>query len=108
MIKMILLLISLVLAADTTLTCKCTCTLNQTQTQVSSCLLCTKLFCQTNCNDNTTVIASCFQRGSYKDEGFIISFLVIVSCLLLFIILEPVFDKYKYKFFGARTYSVIN
>ncbi|KAI9033342.1 hypothetical protein DFJ74DRAFT_701445 [Hyaloraphidium curvatum] len=85
-------------AANLTLFCKCTCEKNITTLTVPLCSACTKAFCveQGACwlpppDANGTVKlpadmegwgVTCFQRGSYKDEVVVWSFILLCCGLL--------------------------
>jgi hypothetical protein len=78
---MLFLLLSIVLAANTTYFCKCDCG-NDTLTHIiSSCSMCTKAIC-------SCAQAICFQRGSWKDQIFVIGFLGLTIALTTIALLK--------------------
>ncbi|TPX55019.1 hypothetical protein SeMB42_g00062 [Synchytrium endobioticum] len=107
--------LNIAFAANVSTICKCDCVLdaaNSTMNAIENCALCSKAFCSNvsscyNANMShlyTTLTASptvsplitegdwnvsCYQRGSYKDEAIIITFIVAVSTLLVAAALKP-------------------
>jgi hypothetical protein len=87
------LLLEYALAANTTLLCKCDCT-RASILAVPACSVCTKNYCieQKVCEQNQDMSnwsTSCFQRGSYKDEIMIWSFMIITGLMVVLALLKP-------------------
>ncbi|KAJ3365860.1 hypothetical protein HDU91_002067 [Kappamyces sp. JEL0680] len=88
--RLVAVLLPLTLAANTTLLCKCACELPSFH-QVETCSLCTKAFCSNqtvnSCSSQDVPIELlCFQRGSFKDEIIIVTFLVTTLSLLVWVL----------------------
>jgi hypothetical protein len=77
-------------AANVSLLCQCSCSSQQSLQVVDSCGFCTRDHCQsiyTDCPSGVTL--SCFQRGSYKDESIVLSFVILLILLLCLAFLRP-------------------
>ena len=93
-------------AANVTIECLCKCgSPSPFIFPVPMCSSCTETFCieKQSCNitsDHKSWHISCFQRGSYKDEFIVSSFLIFVVILLVLALSKPLLQTYNG--FGER------